>query len=80
MDVVDGNQTMGEPTEREKAVAERQIKKCQMPRHSYRQAHEDAEQRLTRGERQVFCVVCRRWKWVDELCEMAVGKVCDADE
>lgn len=37
----------------------------------YLQAHADAERRIKRGERQVFCKTCQKWRWPDELCEYA---------
>lgn len=37
----------------------------------YLQAHFDAERRIKRGERQVFCKTCQKWRWPDELCEYA---------
>jgi len=50
---------------------EEQIKECQTPKLRYIQDSEDAERRLARGERQVFCKICKRWHWRDDLCEIA---------
>ena len=41
---------------------------CGKPRLRYLAAYEDAEQRMRRGERQVFCPECRCWVWPDH-CE-----------
>lgn len=52
------------------------IKDCQKPIttevfHSinYIASHEEAELRHKRGEKQVFCTTCERFKWPDHLCE-----------
>lgn len=52
------------------ALAE-QIEKCQAPKLPYLAWHEDAEQRIERGEQQIYCIVCRRWQWPDNLCRSA---------
>lgn len=54
-----------------KATKQSQIHKCQAQTLGYLQAHFDAERRIKRGERQVFCKVCQKWRWPDELCEYA---------
>jgi len=30
--------------------------------------HNEAQRRLRRGERQVFCPTCERWRWPEECC------------
>jgi hypothetical protein len=43
--------------------------RCQQwPRLPYVGAHTDATRRLKRGERQVFCARCARWRWNDQMC------------
>lgn len=54
-----------------KATKQAQIHKCQAQTLGYLQAHFDAERRIKRGERQVFCKTCQKWQWPDELCEYA---------
>lgn len=48
-----------------------QITRCQTPRLGYIAAQTDARQRMKQGQQQVFCKTCQRWKWPDELCEIA---------
>jgi hypothetical protein len=50
-----------------------QIAHCQaaLERQPYIAAHSDAERRMQRGQRQVFCSVCERWQWLDRLCPIA---------
>ena len=59
---------------------EAQIARCQTPtwmsRH-YCAWDDDARRRMKAGQRQVFCLLCKRWKWPDELCEMG-REVTDA--
>lgn len=51
---------------------ERQVAACQVPALTYLDAYEKAERLMKAGKRQVFCKTCQRWKWPDELCELAV--------
>ena len=48
-----------------------EITRCQTPKLSYMAAHADANKRMKQGQSQVFCRVCQRWKWQDELCDIA---------
>jgi len=41
--------------------------RCKPSKLGYMQAHYDARRRLKRGERQVRCPGCGRWKWQDQL-------------
>ena len=50
---------------------ENQIASCRLPTLAYMAAHGQALRRLRRGKRQVFCLTCQRWKWGDELCQLA---------
>jgi len=44
---------------------------CQEPTLPYIAAHADAQRRMRKGQRQVYCKTCKRWKWPDELCPLA---------
>ena len=50
-----------------------QIHKCQHlnDNKNYLDVVFDAERRMARGEKQVFCKSCQRWKWPDKLCGYA---------
>jgi hypothetical protein len=40
---------------------------CRANRLSYLAAHWDAERRLKVGQYQVFCAVCKRWRWLNQV-------------
>ena len=40
---------------------------CKSQYLGYMQAHEEARQRMAKGERQTRCPVCGLWKWPHEL-------------
>lgn len=70
---IDGNRTHCPRCGVEKIMGDekKQIANCQTPKMSYQAAHTDARVRMKKGERQVYCTVCQRWKWQHELCEIA---------
>ena len=47
-----------------------QIASCQSPALPYQEAHYVADRRLRKGEYQVRCPICKRWKWPDVLCAL----------
>ena len=49
-----------------------QVARCQDPTHNPQPWAKSETDRLKRGERQVFCGTCKRWKWRHELCTLAV--------
>jgi hypothetical protein len=51
-----------------------QIAECQTHKMPYMAAHADAHKRMKKGERQVYCTTCQRWKWQHELCSIAVTR------
>lgn len=45
-------------------------RKCQTkPRLGYAEFFEDAERRAAIGLTQVYCPLCQRYRWPDEVCE-----------
>lgn len=42
---------------------------------SYSAAYEDAERRLRAGQRQVWCLSCRLWRWPDEVCCLGASRL-----
>ena len=48
-----------------------QIARCQQPEHGYIEGHTNATGRIQRGQAQVFCDTCGRWKWTGKLCHLA---------
>jgi hypothetical protein len=42
---------------------------------SYLAAHARADERLEQGHTQTYCYTCGRYKWSEELCELAVTDV-----
>ncbi len=47
-----------------------QIKECRSGenKHGYLMAHVIADRRLREGQAQVYCLLCQRWRWDDDLC------------
>ena len=51
-----------------------QVKTCRASmlfKRGYSQWYAEAERRMDEGQEQVFCRLCRRWQWPDELCKMS---------
>lgn len=55
-----------------------QVQRCQQTRLPYCAAHADADRRIKRGERQIWCRLCLRWKWPDTLCDIAREAIAKA--
>ena len=46
-----------------------EIKRCNPPDLGYMAFHSDADRRHKRGERQVYCGVCKRWQWPEHVSD-----------
>ncbi len=54
-------------------VTPAQVEKCQARRgRGYIASQTHAAEHMAVGDKQVYCVLCRRWQWPDELCQWAV--------
>ncbi len=52
-----------------------QIKECRSGanKHGYLTAHEVADIWLQEGQAQVYCLLCQRWRWLNNLCGNAIA-------
>lgn len=50
-----------------------QVERCERPNRSmsYGGWIAATEERVARGEKQVWCATCQRWQWPDRLCQLA---------
>ena len=65
---------MSRKVKEDKYTPEEQIAMCQEPDAPYIASHTNAKRRMKKGQQQVFCETCQRWKWQDQLCLIARTK------
>ena len=58
-----------------------QIKECRnvQGKLGYLAWHYAGKRRAAKGQSQVYCLLCQRWKWSDKLCESALLRTANTD-